>query len=340
MRRSTFLEIWGPYLDILCCPDCKGKDANLIYESKGSIEYLHCNNCKKRFDVVNAVPILFSSDYFTGEELNQRDKERKLDVSPITQEKNMSLYDDWKYLSYQYYTRYREFLESIKDFSGDGTVLDIGCAGGSLAANFKSYIGLDVSWKLISFARSYLDKPFVLADAQNMPFKTKSVAHFISRNMLEHTKNDRQIIREVSRICSKRGVFELPCSDGISMLMDPVNVVRSKIGSAPMPIFSYGFGHINMQTEGEWKQRLTENNFVVSSKRDLGRGIFYKLFSLVEFILFSSGDNDDIPARYVRKNYFRFIHPVYNFIYNLDPKTNKAWSKVFCVEPKLSQERK
>jgi ubiquinone/menaquinone biosynthesis C-methylase UbiE len=241
---------------------------------------------------------------------------------------------DWKYLSYQYYTRHKEFLNSIKHLITDRTVLDIGCAGGSLAANFKNYIGLDISWKLISFARSYLDKPFVLADAQNIPFKTKSLSHFISRNMLEHLKDDRIIIREAARICDLSGVFELPCSDGVSVLIDPVNVIRSKYGIEPMYIFSYGFGHINMQTEQEWERHLSENNFVITGKNNLGRGIIYKLNTLIEFILYSFGDNDDIPTKNSNKKYFRYIHPIYDVLYKVDPKTNKSWSKVFKVVPR------
>lgn len=320
-------------MGILCCPECAGQDADLHYHSAGEEQYLQCVRCDRRYQIIQGIPVLLPD--------NQRQAAMKVisgngppAVRPSGgEEKGSGELEDWKYLSYQYYSRHKEFLKSVNDFDPEGTVLDIGCAGGSLAKHFKNYIGLDISWKLISFARSYMDRPFVLADAGSIPFKTKSLSHFISRNMLEHTMEDRKIVREVARVCKRSGVFELPCSDGISILFDPINVIRARLGMGPRYIFSYGFGHINMQTKKEWEERLLNNNFIITGESSLGRGIIYKLNTLLEFILFSFGDNDDIPAKQIEKKYFKYIHPLYDVLYKLDPKTSRSWSKVFKVEP-------
>jgi len=334
MTESKFIQIWRDYLGILCCPDCIGKNTELNYYYDNNKEYLCCGNCNRRYNIINDIPILFASNCLPAIDVTKKAKDDNYSRSLNSDKEKMSSLDDWKYLSYQYYTRYKEFDKNLVNFDNKGIVLDIGCAGGSLASKFNNYIGLDISWKLVSFARSYLDKPFVLADAKNMPFKNKSISHFISRNLLEHTRDDQKIIREAARVCNSSGVFELPCSDGVSILIDPVNVIRHKVGLTPKPLFSYGFGHINMQSEGEWARRLMENHFDIIRKSSLGRGILYKIISLIEFILFSSGDNDDIPTKYLSKKYFRFLHPIYDLIYSIDPKTNKSWSKVFYVKPK------
>jgi len=334
MAGPSFLKTWEKYLGILCCPECAGMDAGLHYQQTGGKEYLECERCRRTFDIINGIPVLLPGE--RGQALTKAAGDRgpaETTRAPAAQTGGEEL-EDWKYLSYQYYSRHKEFLKSVNDFDPEGTVLDIGCAGGSLAKHFRNYIGLDLSWKLISFARSYMDRPFVLADAGSIPFKTKSLSHFISRNMLEHTTEDRKIVREAARVCKRSGVFELPCSDGISILFDPINVIRAKMGKEPKYIFSYGFGHINMQTKGVWEERLRENNFVITGESSLGRGIIYKLNTLAEFILFSFGDNDDIPARQIKKKYFKYIHPLYDVLYKLDPRTSLSWSKVFKVEPR------
>jgi ubiquinone/menaquinone biosynthesis C-methylase UbiE/uncharacterized protein YbaR (Trm112 family) len=331
MSQSKFSKIWQDYLCLLCCPDCIDKNSDLIYECDDNGEKLVCSDCHQKFHIINAVPILLSRRHATIVSNIIQAAAEKISLMPVVENKISSLMD-WKYLSYQYYSRFQEFKGSLKNFSSQNLVLDIGCAGGSLASNFTHYIGLDFSWKLISFARTYLDKPFVLADAQQIPFKRKSMPHVISRNMLEHTNNDQRIIQEMARVCCVNGIFELPCKDGVSFLIDPINTIRIKFGMPPKPFFAYGFGHINMQTEAEWMKRLQENGFTIMEKMNLGKGIFYKLFSCLEFILFSFGDNDDIPTKYVEKRFFRYLHPIYDFIYTLDPKIKKSWSKVFCVK--------
>jgi hypothetical protein len=88
-----------------------------------------------------------------------------------------------------------------------------------------------------------------------------------------------------------------------------------------------------MQTETEWEKRLIKNGFQIKDKRNLGRGIFFKLFSFLEFLFLSYSENGDIPAKYVNKSVFKFLHPIYNLICKIDVKTQKSWSKVFCVQP-------
>lgn len=337
MSRPSFLDMWGGHINILCCPECIGEEADILYSVDGGSEHLQCARCAKKFEIIDGIPILLSGRS-SGENGKNSSKSNYITPSRSSEaDIDCSELEDWKYLSYQYYSRQKEFLKSVEDFEDGGVVIDIGCAGGSLAKHFKNYIGLDTSWKLISFARSYIDRPFVLADAGNMPFKTKSLSHFISRNMLEHTKEDGKIIREVARVCGGSGVFELPCSDGVSILIDPVNVIRTKLGMGPKYFFSYGFGHINMKTKAEWEEQLKKNGFFITSENSLGRGIIYKLNTLVEFILFSFGDNDDIPAKRLNRKYFKYIHPVYDVLYKLDPKTNKSWSKVFKVKPQSAE---
>jgi len=332
--QSLFQKVWGRHVDLLCCPDCRGQSAGLYYKQDSGREALICGNCNFEFPIINDIPILLPKGRIGIVDEIRKIAVRDVRSSGVGASGASDSMADWKYLSFQYYSRFCEFKKSMVDLRPQDIVLDIGCAGGSIADDFENYIGLDTSWKLISFARHHSDKPFVLADAQAIPFKADSIDCAVSRNLLEHTINDREIIREIRRVCRSNGIFELPCSDGVSFLIDPINTIRIRAGLSPKPFFSYGFGHINMQTEKEWEKRLTENGFKVIGKKYLGRGIIFKLITFLECALFSYGDNDDIPARLVERKSLRFIHMIYDFVYKLDPKTKKSWSRVFIVTPK------
>lgn len=333
MKQASFQEIWGSYVDLLCCPHCKGQDAGLLYKNAAGREALGCGNCHFEFPIINAVPILLSRERMgMARAIEESVNTNGTSSAGIAAGPPRAL-ADFKYLSFQYYSRFCEFKKTLVNFQPQNIVLDVGCAGGSIANSFKNYIGLDNSWRLISFARRHSDKPFALADAENIPFKTNAADHVISRQLLEHTAGDREIIKEMSRVCRLNGVFELPCSDGVSFLMDPVNTLRAKMGLPPKPFFSYGFGHINMQTEKEWTARLTENGFNIIGKKCLGRGVVFKLATFLEFLLFSFGGYDRVPAKLIPEKKLRFIHSVYDLVYKLDPKTKKSWSRVFIVSP-------
>lgn len=49
------MPIEKKFLDILCCPFCKGDLENFEFEKK---EYLKCKECKKYFPIEDNIPIL------------------------------------------------------------------------------------------------------------------------------------------------------------------------------------------------------------------------------------------------------------------------------------------
>jgi hypothetical protein len=46
-------------IDILACPDCRGK---IKYSQKGRKESLQCQKCKRVFEVKNGIPIMLPKE--------------------------------------------------------------------------------------------------------------------------------------------------------------------------------------------------------------------------------------------------------------------------------------
>jgi ubiquinone/menaquinone biosynthesis C-methylase UbiE len=54
-----------------------------------------------------------------------------------------------------------------------------------------------------------IDRPFVIASAEKLPFKDKCFDFVIARNILEHTDNPDKFIKEITRV-AKRGYLSFP----------------------------------------------------------------------------------------------------------------------------------
>ena len=73
-------------------------------------------------------------------------------------------------------------------------VLEIGCGSGELSKYLKNYEGIDISEKT----------PFIVGDAQNLPFEDNSHDLILLLDLLEHT-NDKKVMEEVYRVLKPEG---------------------------------------------------------------------------------------------------------------------------------------
>lgn len=304
----------------LVCP-IKAIDKPLLKEKSSSL--LLCSSCQKTYRKINNVYLLLP-------EMGQKEIS-KLKTGSKESEKTKDLID-WKFISYQYFIRFNKFIDYVNPIIKNDLVLDIGCASGALSYNFKNYIGLDNSLKLVSFASRKIDKMILLADARYIPLRNKSIPFFISRNLLEHTKEEMKIIHELRRVTQKGGFFELPCSDQISWLLDPINLLLIRIGKKHLNAYTYGYGHINMLSFNEWKKRVINGGFRVEEIKNLGNGVIFNLISFIESLFLSYGDNDSIPAKFVPQKLYGIISKIYRVIEKIDPRIAKSWTKLFYVK--------
>lgn len=103
------------------------------------------------------------------------------------------------------------------------TFLDVGCAEGLYLYNMASYASLAIG---VDFSLSYLKRAkrprvlysrskdmevdFVLADAENLPFRDCSFDIVLCSEVLEHLIDWRKCVRELTRTCSKRMIVSFP----------------------------------------------------------------------------------------------------------------------------------
>lgn len=311
---------------ILSCPQClevKNHKTDKVSLKRLEGQTFFCPKCKTKYPKIKNVYLLLPK--------NELRKLRSL-PNDLKGEKQEEELVDWKFISYQYYIRYNKFVKYVNQIIKDDLVLDIGCASAPLAYNFKNYLGLDNSLKLISFASQHIDNPLFLADARYLPFKNKSIPFFISRNLLEHTFEETKILQELKRVASKGGFFELPCSDQISWFLDPINLLFLKLKKKHFKAFTYGYGHINMLSLKEWQNRLLNTGFQTADCKEMGKGLIFNLVSFLESLFLSYGDNDFIPAKMVSRKIYKRVSKFYDFLNRVDPKITKAWTKLFYVK--------
>lgn len=84
-------------------------------------------------------------------------------------------------------------LNLIQDIPNNN-VLEIGCGSGELSKYLKNYNGIDISQKT----------PFIVGDAQNLPFEDSSFDLILLLDLLEHT-DDKTVLFEVYRVLKHNG---------------------------------------------------------------------------------------------------------------------------------------
>jgi SAM-dependent methyltransferase len=110
--------------------------------------------------------------------------------------------------------QFTQKILSISRFSESDFVIDVGCGSGSfeqgLARRNGFYVGIDIApddnWK------RYNDRncQFIVCDARHMPFVNKAFDDALSKDMLHHTNQPRQVLLEIMRVTSRRIVIFEP----------------------------------------------------------------------------------------------------------------------------------
>lgn len=191
-------------LSFLKCPYCPlGKLAK-----KGRKKII-CNECQVEYDLVKDVPILIKKNLLNSQEKDQIDWFNR-HYSRFSGKYHL---ENWR-------------LSMLKRVFGSvpagkvKTYLDIGCGatGYTVIEAAKRYgwksFGVDISLEAVLRAKALAEKEgvsqetaFLVCSAENLPFKDNLFDYVSALGVLEHLRNDQQVIKAVAKITKMGGRF-------------------------------------------------------------------------------------------------------------------------------------
>ena len=96
----------------------------------------------------------------------------------------------------------KQFIDKLLNQNPDWKVLDIGCG-------YTAHKNATVICDIQDLSNFYNDKNFVKLDGNILPFKDNEFDFVIASHVIEHVKDVKTFIKELSRVSSK-GYIELP----------------------------------------------------------------------------------------------------------------------------------
>ena len=122
-------------------------------------------------------------------------------------------------------------------------VLEVGCGGGALLSELERKraltVGLDLSGNQIIQAKKICkDTLFIVADAQNLPFRDQCFSKCFAIEVLEHIPDPNRIIKEFYRVLKREGELLIVVPNDRNWFVH--RIVQAEIGAA-----FYDFGHLH-----------------------------------------------------------------------------------------------
>jgi ubiquinone/menaquinone biosynthesis C-methylase UbiE/uncharacterized protein YbaR (Trm112 family) len=213
-----------------CCPQCKG-------ELEESPDNYFCRACSRRFPIVLGIPdfrvfpdpyIDYKDDWEKAGKLAERFNELDFvglvqfywDITPSTPADLAKRYVRYALSGVE---RGHAILEEINSLDGEnGSVrhtncLEIGCGtGGLLVAagkKFERLVGIDIAFRWLIVAKKRIQEAkmenisLLSSCAEYLPFPDRVFDLTIAADVLEHTQNQDQVIKESHRVLKPEGAF-------------------------------------------------------------------------------------------------------------------------------------
>lgn len=160
---------------------------------------------------------------------------------------------------------------SFERFDFKKPVLDLGCGFGEFAGIVfdKVEMGIDINNEDLRMAlKGKRYRNLQWADARKLPFRKGSYSTVVSVSVLEHIENSEEVVKEVSRILKKNGLFlfSVPTPEMKRHLLG-VNFLSSlglkKASEKYWDLHKRAFKHVGLQTKLWWEKILKKNGFEI-----------------------------------------------------------------------------
>ena len=157
----------------------------------------------------------------------------------------------------------------------DNKILDVGCAGGYSTLKISQVVpeakltGIDIDGEFIYFARErYPGFRFLVADAERLPFRSRSFDAVVCTEVIEHLAAPEKMIEEVWRVLKPKGKFILEV-DTESFLFRTIWFFWIRIG----PGKPWRGSHLTQFSISDLEKLLLGNGFRIKKKRIFNLGM-------------------------------------------------------------------
>ncbi|CAO6130736.1 UbiE Methylase involved in ubiquinone/menaquinone biosynthesis [Candidatus Pelagibacterales bacterium] len=197
-------------------------------------DHLKCKKCKKKYNIIEGVPILLVDNFSFIKKNSKNLFEKKYNIENLCKKNSQGLYKyvckfipstsgflyKEKYLKNGFFKTYPiPIIDLPKAKPKRNKFLDLGCGWGRwvFSAAKKKYfaIGVDANINFLILANRIAKEKnynsfFIMADIKKLPFKKESFDIVFSYSVIQHFSfvNISKILREVIPILKKRGVFK------------------------------------------------------------------------------------------------------------------------------------
>ena len=224
-KKNSHLE---KFVNILKCVNC---DVGGI---KLDGKYLRCKNCKKKYQVVNGVPILLKNSNLFNKKNSKNLFEKRGPKKNLYKKNSHNLYEyicknipstsgflyKKKYLKNGYFNSYPiPNIDLPIAKTNKNKLLDLGCGWGRwvFASSKKNYIsiGVDANINFLKLANAIARENdynviFILADIKKLPFKNNTFDVVFSYSVIQHFSfiNIAKIFSQVRNVLKINGIFK------------------------------------------------------------------------------------------------------------------------------------
>ena len=243
----------------ICCPDCKKE---IVLKEN---EAFYCLSCNRTYPIVCGIPDfrLFAPPYLDIEndikmarildsKFDELDHESLIrfrmklekERSPIYPDDLLEAHTQFRLSDREKTGMFLKLLEGVKPQGNQGRNfgLDIGCGSGAglLAISNRCDIpvGVDILLTDIIIAKKLLHsegiKNFFIACscAEHLPFKEHTFSFAISRDVIEHVKNQTKYLAETVKILLRGGFFLFNSPNRFMLGLEP-HVKLKRVGFLP-----------------------------------------------------------------------------------------------------------
>jgi hypothetical protein len=188
------------FLEILCCPTCRGDLEEVAGEEK-----LHCAACRHTFPIVDGVPVMFPVDVVSNMD--------RLFARHWDSEERASCYDasiegEDPFGRYQHESELLG-IEQCYDPLKLGWVLDAGCGNGRMLATLPKdsvKVGIDSSLNLLRATRERgRGDLLICCELEHLPLKDEIFHTVITCRVLQHIHDQDKAVSEMCRTARSSG---------------------------------------------------------------------------------------------------------------------------------------